>query len=114
MNEFVSSDPRLPCGPEPEMLHTLYVHPCSFYSLYSGLSGGVEACNNEWQHEMNALSTVEEAKAGTTMSRRTRKVDLLFFDMPTFSPQLSPKTFCYIFAFLFPVFPLHFVFSPTN
>lgn len=90
------------------MLHVLYAHPCSFYSLYFGLSGGVEACNNDWQHEMNALSMVEEAKAGTTMSRCTRKMclrlpllNLLFFDKTTFSPQLSLKTFCYILAFLY-------------
>lgn len=39
---------------------------CSYYSAFSGPFGGVETCNGEWQHDMNALSTVENAKAGAT------------------------------------------------
>lgn len=32
---------------------------CSFYSVFSGLSVGVGACNSERQHAINILSTVE-------------------------------------------------------
>ncbi len=61
---------------------------------------------------LNTLSTVEEAESSTAMSRHW-SVSLygIFFDMPTYLPQLSVKPFFLISAICIKIFFKHFVAS---
>ena len=43
---------------------TEHLNPTTILTLFDGLSGGIDACNNEQQQCADALSTEEQAEAG--------------------------------------------------
>lgn len=70
--------------------------PSSFQSLFRGLSGGVEACDSEWQHDLNALSAVEEAEIDNVEMYRK---NLFLSAIIASSQPPHPSFFLFFFTF---------------